>query len=125
MIYKEIICPICNGCGFISGSDDHSIWSEGCDNCNNNGSLVIPMTNGDIIRLCNNEQLLTVYYNLDKIAIYSSNNNKRLLNKNDPDDFLLWLNKDADDIDLRTIFDFINEKDFEHPYLAIAKIQEV
>jgi hypothetical protein len=82
------------------------------------GSSVIPMTNGDIIRLCNNEQLLEVRNNLDTYAIYA--NNRLVINEYD-EDFLLWLNKATDDIDLETIFPFINKEDYEHPYLRTNK----
>ena len=117
MLYKEIVCPICNGYGHICGGDENSIWSKTCDNCNGNQLIAVPMTNGDVIRICNNEQLLTVYYNLEKWAIYSGGSNNRLLNKDNAEDFLLWLNKDVDDIDLNSIFDFINKEDYEHPYI--------
>lgn len=120
MLYKEIVCPVCNGHGFISGGDDHSIWSKTCDNCNGHQLVVVPMTNGDIIRACNNEQLVRVHYNLQSWALYSGGDKNRLLDDSQ-EDFLLWLNKDADDIDLKTIFDFIDEKDYEHPYISISK----
>ena len=122
MLYKEIVCPVCKGRGFINGGDDHSIWSKTCDNCHGYQLISVPMTNGEIIRACNNEQLLTVYYNLEKWAIYSGGSNKRLLNKDNAEDFLLWLNKEADDIDIKTIFDFIDEKNYEHPYLKTVNI---
>lgn len=120
MLYKEIICPACNGHGFICGGDEHSIWSKTCDECTGRGLVVVPMTNGDVIRTCNNEQLMEVYCHLGDYAIYSGGKNNRLLSSH-PNDFLLWLNKETDNIDLRTIFDFIDEKDYEHPYISISK----
>lgn len=119
MLYKEIICPVCNGHGFVSGGDDKSIWSKSCDNCNHSGFITVPMTNGDLIRKCNNEQLQKVYFNLKTWAIYSGGDENRLLDDS-PEDFLLWLSKETDKIDIKTIFDFIDEKDYEHPYLKIT-----
>lgn len=121
MLHKEICCPKCNGHGHISGGDENSIWSKTCDKCNGHGHIVIPMTNGDIIRTCNDEELVKVYYNLKQWALYSGGENNRLLN-NSPEDFLLWINKEADDIDLRTIFNFVDKKQYEHPYLKAANI---
>lgn len=120
MLYKETVCPECSGHGHICGGDECSIWSKTCDNCNGSGWTVTPMTNSDIIKTCNNEQLVKVYYNLKSWAIYSGGENNRLLNDS-PEDLLLWLNKETDDIDLKSIFDFIDEKDYEHPYLSISK----
>lgn len=122
MLYKEIVCPICKGHGFINGGDENSIWSKTCDNCHGYQLISVPMTNGDIIRACNNEQLSIVYCNLEKWAIYSGGSNKRLLNRDNAEDFLLWLNKEADDIDIKTIFDFIDEKNYENPYLKTVNI---
>ena len=118
MLYKEIPCPVCNGYGFISGCDENSIWSSVCSNCNGKSTIVVAMTNGDIIRKCNNEQLSKVYYNLRNRAIYFNGKNNRLLPGafNRPEEFLLWLNKEADELDIRAIFDCIDEKDFENPY---------
>ena len=120
MLYKETVCPICNGRGFISHFDENSVSAETCRNCRN-GLVVVPMTNGDLFRRCTNEQLLQVLTNLTHFAIYSGGERNRLL-LSTPEDFLFWLNKEVDDTDLRTIFDFINEKDFEHPWLAVASI---
>lgn len=119
-MYKEIICPVCNGRGYISGGDDYSTWSKTCDNCNGHQFVVVPMTNGDIIRACNNEQLAKLHHNLKVWALYSGGNNNHLLNDSQ-EDFLLWLNKDADEIDLKTVFDFMDEDDYEHPYISISK----
>jgi hypothetical protein len=116
MLYKEAVCPVCNGYGFISGSSDCAIWSERCVNCQN-GTIVVPVTNGDLIRRCTNEQLATVRENLASWAIYSGGENNRLLD-NSSEDFLLWLNKATDDLDLQTIFDFVDPKDYEHPLVA-------
>ncbi len=121
MLYKETVCPVCNGYGFISGNDDCSIWASLCTNCQN-GSIVVPVINGDLIRRCTNDQLLQVFTNLTHNAIYSGGDNNRLL-LSTPEDFLFWLNKATDDLDLRTIFDFVNEKDYEHPWTkAVTKI---
>lgn len=121
MLFKETVCPVCSGHGFISGSDDCSIWSKPCTNCQN-GSIVVPVTNGDLIRRCTNDQLLKALTNLTHWAIYSGGEHNRLL-LSTPEDFLFWLNKAADDTDCRTIFDFIDKTDFEHPYTkAVTKI---
>lgn len=116
MLYKEAVCPKCKGYGFISHYDENSVCSESCQECSN-GIIVVPMTNSDVIKCCNNEQLAKVYINLGKWAIYSGGNNNRLLYQDNVEDFELWLNKETDKIDLETIFDFIDEKDYEHPYL--------
>lgn len=114
MLYKETICKSCNGYGFITEATENSISSRPCPHCHE-GRVAVPMTNGDLIRRCTNEQLNKVYFNLDQVAIYSGGDNNRLLLK-EPDDFLLWLNKAVDDVDLRTIFDFVNENDYESPW---------
>ena len=106
MLYKEIVCPKCNGYGFISHYEENGVWSECCTECHN-GIIVVPMTNGDIIRRCNNEQLIKVFSSLKNRSI----------------NLLLWLNKETDKCDLETTFDFINEKDYEHPYLTVAQIK--
>ena len=122
MLYKEITCPKCNGYGFTAHYDDNSAWSEWCEECNGRGTLVVPMTNGDVIRRCNNERLVKIYSNLEKYAIYAGGNNDHLVNWNDVEDLALWLNKETDKIDLETIFDFIDEKDYEHLYLQTISI---
>ena len=118
MLYKETVCPICNGRGSISYFDENSVSAETCRNCRN-GLVVVPMTNGDLFRRCNNEQIIKVLNNLTKTAIYSGTTPNRLLGSS-KEDFLFWLNKPADTIDVESIFDFINEKDFEHPWLKLA-----
>lgn len=118
MLYKETVCPVCNGHGFISGHDDCSIWASQCANCQN-GSIVVPVTNGDLIRRCTNDQLLQVFTNLTHNAIYSGGEHNRLL-LSTQEDFLFWLNKATDDLDLRTIFDFVDEKDYEHPWTKVV-----
>lgn len=122
MLYKETVCPKCNGYGFISHYEENGVWSENCKECHN-GIIVVPMTNSDVIRRCNNEQLAKVYINLGKWAIYSGGNNNRLLYQDNVEDFALWLNKETDKIDLETIFDFIDEKDYEHPYSALKQVK--
>ena len=100
MLYKEIICPKCNGYGFISHCEENSIWAECCTECHN-GTIVVPITNGDVIKRCNNEQLTKVYINLGKWAIYSGGNNNRLLYQDNVEDFALWLNKET--VSFRTL----------------------
>lgn len=116
MLYKEIPCPECDGHGHISGGDLNSIWSIQCSNCMGSGLVVSYITNADLIRQCDNEQLVKVYRNLKEWAIYSGGEKNRLLDRS-PEDFSLWLNKVTDDIDIKTIFDFIDEKDYEHSYV--------
>lgn len=120
MLYKETVCPVCNGNGFISHWDENSISAESCTNCQN-GLIAVPMTNGDLIRRCTNEQLLKVLINLTHTAIYSGGEHNRLL-LSTPEDFAFWLDKATDDLDLRTVFDFVDEKDFEHPWAKVAEI---
>ena len=118
MLYKETICPVCNGRGFISGSSECSVWAEPCTNCQS-GMIATSVTNGDLIRSCSNDLLLQVFTNLTHNAIYSGGEHNRLL-LSTPEDFLFWLNKATDDLDLRTIFDFINPKDYEHPWTKVV-----
>ena len=54
---KTVICQNCNGRGFISGGDDHSIWSKTCDVCYGSGMIEVPMTNADKIRAMSDEDL--------------------------------------------------------------------
>ena len=118
MLYKESICPVCKGHGFISGSDECSVWAERCTNCQE-GKIVIPVTNGDLIRNCTNEQLVLVHENLNREAIYSGGVNNRLLDSSSAD-FLIWLTKATDSTDLRTIFEFVDKTDYEHPWTKVV-----
>lgn len=66
------------------------------------------MTNGDMIRqLTTNEQLANFILNLNVWALYSGDEDNHLLNKDSLEDLLLWVNKETDFIDRRTIFNFI------------------
>lgn len=105
MFYKEIACPACNGRGFICHFEENGVSAERCSNCHE-GLVEVPMTNGDLIRRCTNEQLIQVLGNLTKCAIYSGTTPNRLLD-NSKEDFLFWLDKSADNIDIETIFDFL------------------
>lgn len=125
MFYKETMCKTCNGYGFITESTDHSISSRPCPDGCHNGIVVVPMTNGDVIRRCTDEQLQRVYQNLKDNAIYSGGEKNRLLYDSEPDDFVEWLRKETDDIDHRTIFDFLAEDTYSNPYLEVAKLYEV
>lgn len=108
LLYKKVICPVCRGNGFISKSTETSISSENCVNCAGTGLVMAPMTNGDIIRRCTDEQLGLVFKNLKEYARYSGGANNRLLDGTVEDD-ILWLNKEADNVDLSTIFSFFTE----------------
>lgn len=123
-MYKTVVCPECNGHGFISYSSDYSIGCSTCKECRGFGILTVPMTNGDIIRQCNNEELSKIYCNLKEWTIYSGGKNNRLLDKDTPEDFLLWLNKEADRIDIETIFDFIKEEEYDKKYYAAADVEK-
>lgn len=125
MFYKETMCKTCNGYGFITESTDHSISSRPCPDGCHNGIVVVPMTNGDVIRRCTDEQLQRVYQNLRDNAIYSGGEKNRLLFDSEPADFVEWLRKETDNIDHRTIFDFLVEDAYSNPYLEVAKLYEV
>ena len=64
------------------------------------------MTNGDMIRQCTNEQLVSVLLNYKTYALYSGGENNRLLNSESPEDLLLWINKEQDGVDKDSIFRF-------------------
>jgi hypothetical protein len=81
--------------------------------------IVVPVTNGDLMRSCSNDQLLHVLTNLTNTAIYSGGERNRLL-LSTPEDFLFWLNKATDELDLRTIFDFVKPEDYEHPWTKVV-----
>lgn len=112
---KKVACSKCNGYGFISHYEAHEeyahAWSEECAECNGQGYIEAPETNGDKIRKCTNKELAQVIYNLDNWSIYSGGENNRLLNKNDPKDMLLWLNKSTDLTDMATIFNTYQKKE--------------
>ena len=120
MLYKETICKSCNGYGFITEATENSISSRPCPAHCHEGRVVVPMTNGDVIRRCSDEQLQLVYHNLKNNAIYSSSP-VRLLFDSEPEDFKEWLQKETDDLDLRVIFDFLHQDAYRHPYLEVAK----
>lgn len=66
------------------------------------------MTNGDMIRqLTTNEQLANFILNLNIWALYSGDEDNHLLSKDSLEDLLLWINKETDSVDRRTIFNFI------------------
>jgi hypothetical protein len=121
MLYKETICQECRGYGFITESTECSISSKPCPARCHEGRIVVPITNGDLIRRCTNEQLLKALINLTHNAIYSGGEHNRLL-LSTPEDFAFWLDKATDDLDLRTVFDFVDEKDFEHPWTKVTEI---
>ena len=125
MFYKETMCKTCNGYGFITESTDCSISSRPCPDGCHNGIVVVPMTNGDVIRRCTDEQLQRVYQNLGNNAIYSGGEKPRLLYDSEPEDLVEWLHKETDDLDRRTIFDFIDKDAYSNPYLEVAKLYEV
>jgi len=61
------------------------------------------MTNFERITNCSNpEDLVMIHMNLSHNAIYADG---RLLDSSNPDDILLWFNKESDELDSRTIFD--------------------
>lgn len=122
MLYKEISCPVCGGLGVVSGWGNSAVYATPCANCQH-GVIVVPMTNGDLIRKCTNEELLKVHMNLINEALYSGGEHNRLLDSS-AEDFMLWLNKNTDELDLKTIFDFINVKDYEHPWLKGAALED-
>lgn len=105
-------CTNCSGNGYVTYYDDLSAWSKLCKKCNGTG--INPITNGDIIRQSNNEEIQKILNNLNKWAIYSGGTNNRLLFKDKPEDLTLWLNKETDSMDMETIFNFINYG--EHNY---------
>lgn len=111
MLYKETVCPVCNGHGFLSGGDDHSVWSKPCTNHCHNGLVAVPMTNGDLFRKCTNEQIVKVLSSLTKYANDAGRASNSFL--------LFWLDKETSELDLETVFDFINRKDYEHPWLRV------
>lgn len=97
-MYKKVVCPECNGSGFKSIAKDYGAWSTWCSKCNRKGFVVEPMTNGDIIRRCNNEQLAKV---LDNMGNYFFNS------------FSSWTSKEATDSDRGLIFDFISKEEWD------------
>ena len=59
------------------------------------------MTNGERIRACKTEEhMVSIYYNLLNLALYSGGECNRLLSIHEnPMDLFLWLNKESDSID--------------------------
>ena len=54
---KQIVCPACNGYGFVSVCGENSIGAYTCDHCNGAGKIEVPMTNADRIRAMSDEEL--------------------------------------------------------------------
>lgn len=124
MLYKKAPCPDCNGKGYLYVSTINSISCYRCEHCGGDGQVARPMTNGDLIRLCTNEQLAYVWDKLKQNAVYSGGNYPRLLS-DIYEDYLVWLNKTADKNDLKWIFDFVDESDYPHPFIATdTRIEE-
>lgn len=53
---KKIMCPNCNGHGFIAKCNDNQAWSEKCTECNGIGEIEVPLTNGDLFRCGSDER---------------------------------------------------------------------
>ena len=96
--HKYVPCQFCNGEGKFYHGNENSVYVINCSKCEGNGYQLVPMTNGDHIRLMNNEQIVKLFRNLDSIAIYSAEP-RRLMYYEYDDDFLEWLNKETDDLD--------------------------
>ena len=119
MLYKEVTCPKCGGVGFISKVGDDSVWSMRCTECTG-GTVLAPVTNGDIIRRCTNEELAKVHIALAENALYSGVENRRLLTDT-YEDFLLWLDKPVEDLDMQTIFEYVDKTKYEHiPFTKVV-----
>lgn len=54
---KEVPCMECDGKGFIAKFGEYSVWSERCPNCGGAGTVKVPMTNADRIRVMSDEEL--------------------------------------------------------------------
>lgn len=54
---KEVPCMECDGKGFIAKFGEYSVWSERCPNCGGTGTVKVPMTNADRIRVMSDEEL--------------------------------------------------------------------
>ena len=46
---------------------------------------------------------------------------KKLLFKDNAEDFLLWMNKEADEVDIDTIFSFLDKRSQIHPFIMAVK----
>lgn len=112
-MFKGVSCTSCHGRGYITmctedtsgnGLRYNCVCSETCKECNGIGVISVTMTNGDRIRRCTNKELAKVRMNLKNWAIYAGDPLRLLWDSEE--DFLLWLNKETDDIDKETIFKF-------------------
>lgn len=105
---KKIQCPVCAGYGHMGYKRDKkwpgALSADMCIRCYGTGLIRVPMTNGDRIRNCTNEELAKVRANLHKWAIYADDPPRLLWDTEG--DFLLWLDKETDDTDKETIFNF-------------------
>ena len=96
---KTVTCPDCGGYGFVTHNEDNGVWSERCKNCDGLGVISKFMTNGDVIRYCDNEELVKLYNNLKE--------NKLLFDS--VESISAWINKETDEHDMENIFNFIDE----------------
>ena len=80
---KKIICPECDGRGYISHaetwSDGNGIgggraWSEPCVNCNGIGEVEVPMTNYDFIKSLTIEEMAEICRAYSAETEYSPDN---------------------------------------------------
>lgn len=80
---KEVVCPDCNGHGFITYSSYDcemmcdGVWAEKCGKCHGAGVIRVPMTNEDKIKKMSVGELTdflteTVFYGL----FYTGNKNE-------------------------------------------------
>lgn len=57
---KTIVCPECNGFGYIEEYVDELLYKKECNYCGGARILRVPMTNADRIRSMNDEELAEV-----------------------------------------------------------------
>lgn len=96
---KKVVCPNCNGYGFIARCDSNKAWSERCAECNGTGEIEAPLTNGDLF--CSRSDEMNALF-LSKLVCHDCMSTFEC-EKCYPDDegcakeILKWLNKEAKD----------------------------
>lgn len=105
---KKIICPECDGRGYISHvetwSDGNGVgggraWSELCVNCNGTGEVEVPMTNYEYIKTMDIEDI--AYY----LMMFCNNSEhcrscpveRCPRSSNDTEPWIKWLKKERGD----------------------------
>ena len=59
---KTIVCPECNGFGYVEEYVDERLRKNECNYCGGSRILRVPVTNADLIRSMSDDELAELFY---------------------------------------------------------------